>query len=301
MMSLGPYQFGMDTAAYQEFERSTSYTWAAQALYGKDDDLQATGPGEDTITLKGVVFPEFMGGIGQLDAMRALGAQQEPQTLIDGLGRVMGEWVIQSIDESGSLFAQRGIARKQDFTMKLRRAPAQQQDSGGGILGDIMSSIGSLPIPPTPLLSAISVASSATSGATGLLSSLGGSVSAITGMASQIGAQASGILSAVNGGINAARRLQFAGQDAARMLGGIGSVANIPSAMGSLVRLGGEVSQAAGVSSSILRSAGVDLSSASANPAAITAVRDSMLSVNRLSVLGVQVRSAAQSVLGGIL
>lgn len=296
MMQLGSFQFGLETAAYQEFSRSTAYTWAAQSRFGMDDALQSTGNGADTISLQGVIYPEFRGGTAQLSDMRDLAGQAVPQTLIDGRGNLLGEWVIESVDETGAVFAQGGVARKQEFTLKLRRF----QDSGvTGASGLAASITGGMPT--TSLLSnAASVAVTASKGPANLLSSLNGSVSTITGLAGSIGAQASTILGAVNSGINAAKRLQNAGKDAARTLGNLHSMTGIPSAMNSLVMLGGSVSQAAGVSSSILKRAGIDLTSASANPAAIAAVRDSMISINQLNVMAVNIRTTAQNIIGRI-
>lgn len=302
MMQLGSFQFGLATAAYQEFTRSTAYTWAALARFGKDDALQSTGPGADTITLPGVVFPEFRGGTGQVDAMRALAAAAEPQALIDGRGRMLGQWVIEGIDERGSIFAQRGIARRQEFTLRLRRYPDDGPSALGGLVAGLASSVAgfSLGASSSILNSATAVAVTASKGPEGLLSSMGGALSSVTGVASSIGAQASSALGAVRGGINAARRLQNAGTDALQSLRGLNSVANIPSAMNSLVRLGGSVSQTAGVSSSILKAAGVDMTGNRANPAAVAAVRDAMIQVNQLNVLAVNVRTSAQSIIDRI-
>lgn len=292
MMQLGSFQFGLATAAYQELTRSTNYTWAAQPRFGQDDALQNTGPGADNITLPGIVYPEFRGGTGQLDALRALAAQRTPLRLMDGLGRMRGEWVIEKVDERATVFAQRGVARRQEFTVSLRRAPTAAPVSLGAVAA---ITAGTLPV-PTLLNSALSVAATASKGPTGILSSLSSSVSAINGFAGQIGGQVSGILKAVNSGVNAAKRLQNAGRDAAKLLGGVKSLANIPSAMNSLVQLGGSVSNASGVASSLLNKAGIDLQTGGVNPAAIKAVQDAMISINKLNVMSIGVRTEAQRI-----
>lgn len=121
MMQLGSFQFSLATAAFQDLRRSTEYRWPSQDRMGKAPALQFTGPGADTITLSGVIFPEFRGGSRQVDAMRALAAKGQPQLLVDGFGRMMGKWVIESIQEEQSTFAAFGQARKQTFTMQLRK------------------------------------------------------------------------------------------------------------------------------------------------------------------------------------
>lgn len=293
MMQLGSFQFGLATAAYQELTRSTNYTWAAQPRFGQDDALQDTGPGADNLTLPGVVYPEFRGGTGQLDALRALAEQRTPLRLVDGLGRMRGEWVIEKVDERASVFAQRGVARKQEFTVSLRRAPA-----AAGVAGSVLSAVTAASLPVTGLLnSALSVTATASKGPNGILSSLTGSIADIGSMAGQMGGQASSILQAARAGLNAAKRLQNGGMDAARLLGGVRSLANVPSAMNSLVQLGGSVSTASGTASSLLRRAGVDLQAGNVDAIAIKAVQDAMISINKLNVLAVDVRTSAQSVI----
>lgn len=84
MLMLGSYQFSIDTAAYQQLQRSTAYKWQGQDRVGQREALQYTGPGQDSVTLTGVVFPQYKGGTGQLNAMRALAATGQPQILVSG-------------------------------------------------------------------------------------------------------------------------------------------------------------------------------------------------------------------------
>jgi len=286
MMRLGSFGFGITTAAYQELQRRTAYKWASNERFGKDDALQATGYGADTISLPGVVYPEFFSGTEQLNDLRSLAEQLEPQTLIDGRGNMLGQWVIEEVEERGTIFGPQGVALKQEFTLSLRRYQDDGQDVGGVI--DVITS--AIPVPST-LSSATQAASSAAKGTTSLVSSLTSSLATITGMAGVIGSQASSINAAVRNGLNTAKRLQNAGSDAARMLGGVKSIASIPSAMNSLVHVGAEVSRAAGASSSVLKLANI------ADPTAASAVRNAMIDINRVNVLAVSVRTSAQSVL----
>jgi len=121
MMSLGGFRFGLNTAAYQELSRTTEHRWAAQDRFGQAAALQHTGPGPETMTLPGVVYPEFRGGLGQVDRMRELAGRGKPQQLITGAGRVLGRYVIERVEERQSVFAARGMARKVEFTLSLRR------------------------------------------------------------------------------------------------------------------------------------------------------------------------------------
>lgn len=121
MLQLGSFQFGINTAAYQTLQRSNEWRWPSQDRFGKGPVLQHVGQGAETITLPGVVYPEWRGGLGQMDALRALAAEGKPQTMIDGTGNVLGRWVIERVEEKQAVFADAGVPRKQEFTVQLRR------------------------------------------------------------------------------------------------------------------------------------------------------------------------------------
>ena len=121
MLQLGSFQFGINTAAYQTLQRTTEYRWPSQDRFGKGPVLQHVGQGADTITLPGVIYPEWRGGLGQIDDLRKLAAEGKPQTMIDGTGNVLGRWVIERLEEKQAVFADAGVPRKQEFTVQLRR------------------------------------------------------------------------------------------------------------------------------------------------------------------------------------
>lgn len=123
MMQLGSFQFGITTAAYQELNRASEWRWPTQGVFGKGEVLQFTGPGADTITLPGVIYPEWRGGFGQVADMRALAGRGQPLRLVDGTGATMGQWVIERVEEGQRVFADAGRARKMEFTLSLRRFP----------------------------------------------------------------------------------------------------------------------------------------------------------------------------------
>jgi phage protein U len=121
MMMLGGFKFSISTAAYQGFNRSTGYRWQAQERFGQLPAQQYTGPGEDSITLSGDIYPSFAGGLHQIDSMRYEAGKGAPLQLVDGNGYVWGRWVIQSIEEAKEVFFSDGTARKQSFNMKICR------------------------------------------------------------------------------------------------------------------------------------------------------------------------------------
>ena len=121
MMSLGEYRFSAPTAAYQELTHSTEYRWAAQERLGRLPARQYLGPGDETITLRGVVHPHYKGGLGQIDRMRTEAGRGEPLLLSEGTGRVLGTWVIERIEETRRVLDADGAPRRIEFNLKLTR------------------------------------------------------------------------------------------------------------------------------------------------------------------------------------
>jgi phage protein U len=123
-----PYYFNLDTAAFDSLRRSTEFRWASQERLSRRPAQQGIGMGDEKITLKGVIFPGFKGGLKQLDTLRALGAQLQPLTLTTGYGDVLGTWCLKSVEEDQSVLMHGGIPRKQEFTLEFVRYGDDMQD-----------------------------------------------------------------------------------------------------------------------------------------------------------------------------
>lgn len=133
MMQLGDSQFGLESAAYQALERSTHWRWAELKQPGGSPALQYGGQDGDRITLPGVIYPEWRGSAGQMDRLRALADRGEALLMVDGRGNVLGDWVIEGLDERQSVFAGRGVPRRIDFSLLLRRIERRApMDVGSG-------------------------------------------------------------------------------------------------------------------------------------------------------------------------
>ena len=66
------------------------------------------------------MYPDFKGGAGQINDLRALAREGKPLRLITGAGDVLGLWVIESITEGQSAFKPDGTFRRQEFAVTLR-------------------------------------------------------------------------------------------------------------------------------------------------------------------------------------
>lgn len=120
MMALGLFRFGVNSAAYQTWTRSASYRWEKLDRAGRAPAMQFLGPDADEISLEGVIYPHFRGGLRQVELMRAAARLGQPLMLVDGLGWVWERWVITSIIEKKSVFLADGAPRQVDFAMSLK-------------------------------------------------------------------------------------------------------------------------------------------------------------------------------------
>lgn len=114
-----PYYFNLDTAAFDQLRRQTRFRWAGQERLSRDNAQQAVSRGEETISIRGAIFPGFKGGLGQLRTLRGIGRQLLPLSLITGYGEVLGTWCLTSIEEDQASLLAGGIPRKQGFSLEF--------------------------------------------------------------------------------------------------------------------------------------------------------------------------------------
>lgn len=135
MMALGMFVFGLETLAYQEFQRQTSWRHSSTSRIGTNPARQFLGRGDDTITLPGVLLPEISGQALSLDTLRYMADTGKAWTLVEGTGRIYGAWVIESLDETRTFFFRDGAARRIEFTLKLQRIDDGKTDLLGSLVG----------------------------------------------------------------------------------------------------------------------------------------------------------------------
>ena len=120
LLMLGPFKFSLNTAVFQEAERSTEYRWASINRFGQTDALQFVGLGDDIVTLPGVIYPDWKGDAVQVDTLRAIASQGRPLQMMSGTGAVLDYFVIQRISDTRSFFKKDGSFRKQTFSVTLK-------------------------------------------------------------------------------------------------------------------------------------------------------------------------------------
>lgn len=120
LMALGEFVFSLPTLAFQDLFRRTSWRWAENSRIGVRAASQFLGPGEDTITLAGLLVPQMIGDASSIRQLRALGDQGEAWPLVDGTGRVHGAFVLTDLEERQTMLLQDGVPRRTDFSITLK-------------------------------------------------------------------------------------------------------------------------------------------------------------------------------------
>jgi phage protein U len=109
----------------------------ALGMIGVRPARQFLGPGDDSITLPGVLVPELTGSVLSLDVLRIMGDTGKAWPMIEGTGRIYGIYVIESLNETRTLFFPDGAARRIEFTLSLKRIDEGRIEQLGMVLGTL--------------------------------------------------------------------------------------------------------------------------------------------------------------------
>jgi uncharacterized protein len=129
MMALGPFAFGLNTAAYDQLQRQMQFKHAAAVRVGARDAYQRLGPGSETLTLSGTVAPEVTGTLASITELEDMGRDGLSYVLIDGAGYVYGVYYIDSLQTTQSYHHADGTPRKVEFSLTLGRSDDLPSDS----------------------------------------------------------------------------------------------------------------------------------------------------------------------------
>jgi len=121
MLSIGMFSFSLATAAYQDMQRQMSWRHATSERVGARSASQYIGPGDETITLSGIIAPPITGRARSLDTLRSMADEGRSLPLVDGAGNVYGRYIIASINETRALFFADGTPRRIEFQIALNR------------------------------------------------------------------------------------------------------------------------------------------------------------------------------------
>ena len=121
LMNLGMFVFDLPTLTYSKLQRRTSWRHATSDRVGARPAGQYVGPGDDKITLTGMLAPIAFGDLNSLNELRSMAKTGEAWPMLDGAGRNYGAYVITDLDEDQKSIMDNGVPRISDFTLALQR------------------------------------------------------------------------------------------------------------------------------------------------------------------------------------
>lgn len=130
LMALGNYVFAIDSLLFSKLQRKRSWRHPSNDRVGMRAASQFAGPGDDTITLGGLLAPGQIGNAEALDDIAAMADAGRAYPLLDGEGYVYGAFVITDLDEDKRNFLVDGQALAVDFVIGLKRVDDDQGETG---------------------------------------------------------------------------------------------------------------------------------------------------------------------------
>ena len=121
LLTLGMFVFGMDTMAYSDLQRRITWRHEQSERHLSRPASQFVGPGEDTITLAGHLVPEIAGSYSAIDRLIEMAGTGDHWDLLDGTGRVLGQFLIASLDQTHVAIMGGGLPRAVEFSIELQR------------------------------------------------------------------------------------------------------------------------------------------------------------------------------------
>lgn len=121
LASLGLFVFELASLPFEDQQRRRDWRHESARRVGARDAAQFTGPGDDLVTLNGVIAPGVVGSFAALDTLVEMGDAGENHPFVDGTGVVWGEFAIVAIDTRRKHIMVDGVPRMIDFTLELRR------------------------------------------------------------------------------------------------------------------------------------------------------------------------------------
>ncbi|MDR7101449.1 phage tail protein [Croceicoccus sp. BE223] len=121
LAALGMFVFETDSALFDELARTRNWRHATTDRFGARPASQFTGPGADTVTLTGKIVPAIAGDYSSIAKLVDMADDGDALPLSDGSGNILGQFVIESVDEKHANLVDTGKARTVDFTLSLRR------------------------------------------------------------------------------------------------------------------------------------------------------------------------------------
>lgn len=121
LAALGMFVFETNSALFDRMGRDRDWRHERTPRFGARAASQFTGPGEDRITLVGMLVPEIAGSYSAIETLAEMADEGEAWQLADGRGNIYGSYTIERMSEDRTNLLDDGLARQTGFTIELSR------------------------------------------------------------------------------------------------------------------------------------------------------------------------------------
>jgi phage protein U len=135
------FYFGVSNLPQTSLSRTFAYRWEGAQRLGRRVAQQYLGPGEETVTIEGVIYPPAFGSFEALESMRREAMSGTPRAFVTAYGRYNGLWCIKSIQDKQAPYWPDGHPRKVEFTLELVHYGPDAAGFGNGLMAPLISLI----------------------------------------------------------------------------------------------------------------------------------------------------------------
>lgn len=121
---IGPVRFEIAPMNVHDIGHSHEAAWVEKPVLGARPPVEYVGEGSETWTLRGRIFPQRFGGLGNLKLLHLARASGQPHYMMRGDGALMGWVVIEGVNEKSSYLDAGGVGKMIEFDISVRRCPA---------------------------------------------------------------------------------------------------------------------------------------------------------------------------------
>ena len=121
LMAWGPFQFETGAAAYEELRHRASARWEKHAIIGRRPAGQHLGPGEESVSLRGTIYPDVTGAgsAATVNALLAAAQQAQVYTLLSADGTIIGPFRLEKAESTGSFIDPAGAPQKLTYDLEF--------------------------------------------------------------------------------------------------------------------------------------------------------------------------------------
>jgi len=136
LCQLGPLQFTIAPFNMHETDHDAGASFASHEVLGSMPSLEFVGEAQESWTVRGRLFPEKFGGMGDMGTLHSLRRSGAAQFFMRGDGVPMGWVVIERVTEKSQYIGANGVGRVIEFEVTLKRSKGP---NAAGIFSALLS------------------------------------------------------------------------------------------------------------------------------------------------------------------